>query len=197
MKVYIAIPSCRDWKPHFGASLCGLVKKMTVDNVDFIINAMIGTSVLPKARQMAMEHAIELGYSHILFLDDDMQFGNDLFDGLSKGLPIVAANYSNKNPNTNPQSHGVDGHPLSSVGKSGIEEAGWVGFGAVLIDLSIMDNVEKPWFETRWMPERNSFIGEDYYFCGKVRTAGHKIYVNHDLKVGHVGDHCYYERKAA
>lgn len=194
MKVYIAIPSCRDWKPHFGASLCGLVHRMTLAGVDFDINAMVGTSVLPKARQMAMEHAIELGFTHILFLDDDMQFSVDLFEKLSAcNLPIVAVNYSNKSPQTNPQAHGLDGQPLSSVGKSGIEEAGWVGFGAILIDLSIMANVPKPWFETRWLPERNSFIGEDYFFCGQIRNAGHKIYINHDIKVSHVGDFAYRE----
>lgn len=82
MKVYIAIPSCRDWKPQFGASLCGLVKKMTIAGVD-----------------------------------------------------------SNM-------------------------------------------NVQKPWFETRWMPERNSFIGEDYFFCGQVRNA-------------HIGDFTYREGEAA
>ncbi len=194
MRVYLAIPSCRDWKPQFGSSLCGLVHKMTKDGVHFIINAMMGTSVLPKARQLAMEHAIEQGFTHILFLDDDMAFDGDLFDRLSSpGLPIVASNYCNKNPVSSPQSHGLDGKPLSSMGKSGVEETGWVGFGAILIDLSIMSNVPKPWFETRWVEERNAFIGEDYFFCSQVRNAGHKIHINHDVKCAHVGDFSYRE----
>lgn len=192
MKLYIAIPSCRDWKPQFGASLCGLVRKI---NAQFTVNCMVGTSVLPKARQLAMEHAIENGFTHILFLDDDMAFQADLFDRLSSHrLPIVGANYSNKSPQCNPQSHGVDGKPLSSKDKAGAEEAGWIGFGAVLIDLSVMKDVPKPWFETRWLPERNSFMGEDYYFCGKVREHGIKIYIDHDAKVTHVGDYHYREQ---
>lgn len=193
MKIYIAIPSARDWKPQFGASLCGLVRAMAISEIDFTINAMMGTSVLPKARQMAMEHAISEGFSHVLFLDDDMMFGADLFEDLMSNAPIVAANYSNKSPQRNPQSHGLDGQPLSSVGKTGLEEAGWVGFGAILIDLSIMSNVPKPWFEMRWLPERDSFIGEDYFFCAQVRNAGHKVYINHDVKVSHIGDYPYRE----
>lgn len=195
MKVYIAIPSCRDWKPQFGASICGLVRKMTIDNIDFEMNVMIGTSVLPKARQMAMEHAIQLGFTHILFLDDDMLFNTDLFNKLSEpDLAVVAANYSNKNPEgTLPQSHRLDGSSFSSKGKEGMEEAGWVGFGAILIDLSIMSNVPKPWFEMRWITDRNSFIGEDYFFCAQVRNHGHKIYLNHDVKCGHIGDFAYRE----
>lgn len=47
MKTYIAIPSRRDWKPHFGASLCGLVRKMTQDGVDF------DTMYLRKLRTLA------------------------------------------------------------------------------------------------------------------------------------------------
>ena len=192
MRVYIAICSCRDWKPHFGASLCGLVRKMTLDGIDFDMNAMMGTSVLPRARQVAVEHAIENNFTHILFLDDDMAFPTDLFQSLSKfQLPVVAANYSNKSPTPKPQTHGLDGQPVFSHGKTGTEEVGWVGFGAVLIELSAIKDIQKPLFEMRWMEERGSFIGEDYYFCGKVRAHGVKVYVDHDVKAGHVGDYVY------
>jgi len=194
MRLYIAIPSCRDWKPQFGASICGLVVAVARSGIDFTMNAMTGTSVLPRARQMAMEHAIQSGYTHILFLDDDMAFESDLFERLAAHKKqVVAANYSNKTAQRNPQSHGIDGLPLSSSGKSGLEEAGWVGFGAVLIDLDAVKDLPKPWFETRWMPERNAFIGEDYYFCGHVRAHGVKIYVDHDAKVSHMGDFAYRE----
>ncbi len=194
MKTYISIPSCRDWKPHFGSSLCGLVKKMTQDGIDFDMLAMMGTSVLPKARQLSVDHAIKHGFTHILFLDDDMAFPADLFESLSKhNLPVVAANYSNKSSDPKPQTHGLDGKPMFSRGKLGIEEAGWIGFGAVLINLSAISDIPKPLFEMRWMEERNSFIGEDYYFCGKVRAHGVKIYIDHNAsqKMGHVGDFVY------
>lgn len=194
MKTYIAIPSCRDWKPHFGASLCGLVRKMTMDGVDFDMIAMMGTSVIPKARQLAIDYAIEHGFTHVLFLDDDMAFPADLYESLSKhSLPVVAANYSNKSSEPSPQTHGLDGQPIFSHGKTGIEEAGWVGFGAVLIDVSTVKDIPKPLFEMRWLDERGAFIGEDYYFCGKARAHGVKIYIDHDAsqKMGHVGDRVY------
>jgi len=194
MKVYLAIPSCRDWKPQFGASVCGLVGKLSKDGVDFTMNAMMGTSVLPRARQVALEHAISEGCSHVLFLDDDMAFSPDIFDRLvAHQKEIIGANYSNKSPQRNPQSHALDGSPLSSKDRSGIEEAGWIGFGAILISLDAIKDVPKPWFETRWLEERQSFIGEDYYFCGKVRGCGVRIYIDHDIKVGHIGDALYGE----
>lgn len=194
MKVYACIPSCRDWKPHFGSSLCGLVRQMTLDSVDFIINAMMGTSVLPKARQLALEHAIQEGFTHVLFLDDDMSFGPDLFRTLANpGEAVVGANYSNKSAQRNPQTHSLEGQPVSSNGQTGCQEVGWIGFGAVLIELAALAEVPKPWFEMRWMEDRQSFIGEDYYFCGKLRAHGVKIHVHHDAHCGHVGDIVYRE----
>jgi hypothetical protein len=194
-KVYLAVPSCRDWKPQFGASMCGLVRKMTQDGVDFTLNAMTGTSVLPKARQLACDHALKEGYTHILFLDDDMSFNGDLFATLfAKQKRVVGANYSNKNPeNPLPQTHGLDGKPLYSHYKEGAEEVGWLGFGAILIDLSILSVIEKPWFEMRWLPETQQYLGEDYYFCLKVRSHGVAIHVDHDAKCAHVGDYPYRE----
>lgn len=192
MKTYIAIPSCRDWKPHFGASLCGLVRKMTKDGVDFDMNAMMQTSVLPKARQMAIDHAIELGFTHVLFLDDDMSFPPSLYESLSShNLQVVGANYSNKSATPAPQTHGLDGLPVNV--SEGVSEVGWIGFGAVLIELASVKDIQRPLFETRWMEERGSFIGEDYYFCGKVRAHGVKIYVDNGIsqKIGHVGDNVY------
>ena len=195
MRLYLAVPSCRDWKPQFGASLCGLVRKLSLDGLDFNLHCMIGTSVLPKARQMAVENAIETGYTHILFLDDDMEFTPEIFEALSShNKEIMAANYSNKNPvESKPQVHDLDGKPVYSRHKNGIQEVGWVGFGAILIELAIMKNVPKPWFQMIWHSPRNEFIGEDYFFCGQVRNSGYKIFINHNIEIAHIGDKAYTE----
>lgn len=196
-RVYIAIPSARDWKPHFGASLCGLVRKATQDRIDIEMNAMMGTSVLPKAREGALRHAIALGFTHLLFLDDDMAFPPSLLSNfLAAEKDVVGVNYVNKNPQGPlPMTHALDGQSVSSKDKIGLEEIGWLGFGAVLISLASVKDIEAPLFEMRWMAERNDFIGEDYYFCGKVRAHGVKIYVDHDIsaKMGHVGDFVFRE----
>ncbi len=194
MKVLIAIPCCRDWKPAFGSALIGLVHYSRI--IDFNVYIMQGASVLPKARQGAVRKAIDEGYSHILFLDDDMGFPPDLLEVFSSHhLPVVAANYTRKTPNPITQTCGIDGQPVKSFGKTGVEEVGWIGFGAVLIELDKIKDIENPLFETRWMPERNDFVGEDYYFCGKVRAHGIKVYIDHDVsnKVSHIGDYAYRE----
>lgn len=198
MKLSICIPSARDWKPAFGASLCGLVRKLTLDGVEFDLHIMQGASVLPRARQLGIDRAKSEGFTHVLFLDDDMMFANDLVDDLSShGLDVVGVNYVNKNPmGPQPQTHGLDGQPVHSLDRVDVQEVGWIGFGAVLIKLDAVKDIPAPLFEMRWLEERGSFVGEDFYFCGKVRAHGVKIHVDHGAsnKVMHVGDFGYREQ---
>lgn len=203
MKLVVNVPCVRDWKAAFGASLCGLVHRVSSEGVNgkkldgFALNIMQGTSVLPRARQLAIDSAIKAGATHLLCLDDDMQFPSDILDDLVKhDVDIVAANYTTKNPSgPQPQTHDLEGKPLSSLGKSGLEEVAWVGFGVILMKIDAVKDIPAPLFEVRFLQEKNDFVGEDYYFCGKVRAYDVKIHVDHDVsnKISHVGDFGYRE----
>lgn len=197
-KVYIAVCSCRDWKTRFGASLCGLIDAChRGGKIDPFLNILQGASVLPRARQLAIQEAMKGEYSHILMLDDDMMFPPYLLDILlNRQVPIVGINYARKNIQApTPMACDLDGKVISSRGKSGIQEVGWLGFGAILISLDAIKDIEKPWFEMRWMDETKDFMGEDYYFCMKARSHGIKLYVDHDAsaKCAHIGDYPYKE----
>lgn len=193
VKLAISIPSARDWKPRFGSSLVGLVRHLTKTGVDFDINIMAGASILPRARQLAIGWARSIKATHLLCLDDDMQFPMDIADRLlAHDKEIVACNYVSK-VTQRALIHGLDGQLLTSEGRSGLEEVGWVGFGVILIRMACLDNINPPFFEQIWNPERQDFIGEDFYFCKKVREHGVKIYVDHSASqaVGHIGDQAF------
>lgn len=196
-KVYIAICSGRDWKAPFGASVCRMVHQsaMTPD-LDIFVNVLQGNGI-SRARQMAIADAKAGGFTHILFLDDDMKFPPSLLiDLLAHNLPIMSINYARKEIGSKlGLTHGIDGAPVFSRDKTGIEEVGWVGFGGILIQLDKLDGLEDPFFEQRWLPERKDFLTEDSYFCMKVRTHGLTIHIDHDLsnKCAHIGDFAYRE----
>ena len=125
-----------------------------------------------------------------------MVFQPDLVHDLSKHrLGIVGVNYTRKTEGRETQTCGLNGEPITSFGKHGVEEVGWIGFGAVLIHLEAISDIENPLFEMRWHPERNDFVGEDYYFCGKVRAHGIPVYIDHTAsnKCAHVGDYAFKE----
>ncbi len=60
-------------------------------------------------------------------------------------------------------------------------ECDGVGGGCLLIHRRVFDALEKPYFKCN----PNTFIGEDFYFCRKVREAGFKIYLDPGILCGH------------
>ncbi len=197
-KVYIAICSCRDWKPQFGTSVARMLHETGIGGTEIFLNSLQGTSVLPRARQLVLEDAINGQFSHALLLDDDMKFPPRLLRSFLKhDLPIVGANYARKDGSGSMMACGMDGKPVKSRDNSGIEEIGWIPFGAILINLEAIRDMPKPWFEVRWLEERKDFMGEDYYFSMKARTHGLKLFVDHDVsnETRHIGD-CEYKEAA-
>lgn len=195
MKLAVTVPCCRDWKVAFGSSMIGLVRTLEKSGIVYDMNIMQGASVLPRARQLSVEWAKKIEATHLLCIDDDMNFTPAaVMSLLSRDLDIVACNYVGKGTGK-PLTHGIDGEMLSSMDALGVQEVGWIGFGMILIKLDAIKDIPAPLFETRWMEDRKDFIGEDFYFCMKARGAGLKIHIDHDASqnIGHIGDKIYTE----
>lgn len=130
-------------------------------------------------RQSAVMAAQQMGASHVLFIDSDMRFPEDALQRLI--LPdrdIVAANYVQR---TAPQwwTARENGQWISSVGRRGFERVDAIGFGVVLIRLSVFATLARPWFNTPY--EQGQHLGEDLYFCRLAKAAGIEILIDHDL----------------
>jgi len=154
---------------------------------------MMGASLLPKAREMAVRHAQSIGSTHILFLDDDMGFEGNLLEMLlAADKDIVGVNYMTKSPiASKPTAYTLDNQLITGNDILGVSEVGWIGFGAVLIRLGALVDIPAPLFEVRWLPESNDYLGEDLFFCKKVREHGLKIHLHHDIAMKHIGDYPY------
>jgi len=185
LKLAICICSARDWKPQFGTALAFMAQR----NPSAEIHSTFNASLLPKHRRLVLREAIDGGATHALCLDDDMMFPEDTAERLAQhGLPFVAANYQSKRGDST--AIGTDEEHILSAGKTGVQEAGRVGFGVVFLDLGYLQQVPYPWFGVPWLPSEQSEIGEDYVFCLQWREQGFPIYVDHDLsnEVQHVAD---------
>jgi hypothetical protein len=85
---------------------------------------------------------------------------------------------------------------VSSIGKTGLQEVGWVGLGCCLLKLTdAVRAIKRPHFEVVWLEDTQSYLGEDYMFSEKLRHAGIKLWIDHDVsqQIGHVGDFKYTE----
>lgn len=213
MKLLVAIPAARQHANYFSASVQQLIAFLHDNSISYAIDNLFGSSLLPAARQQALEVAIEQGFTHVLALDDDMSFTmGAVVSLLSRNLPFVGANYISKayghRPLT-PQVQDFDGKPVSSIGKTGVEKVRDIGMGFTLIDAGIFKDIPKPWYEVPYVTEKKGmadikqqegrFLGEDYYVCRLLEHHGIPVHVDHDATrgVGHIGDYIFTESWAA
>lgn len=198
----ICIPSMGEWKADFGYAAMQMVAYISCNLFDGRSRNCVvldkRTSLLARSRQECLEDALLHNCTHALFLDSDQAFPQDTAHQLLKwGKPIVAANIAVKTmpsfPTARLRGATSFGIPLESRGKVGIEKVWRIGTGVMMIDLSILKDIPKPWFEVCYSKANAQFIGEDWYFLGKVEKAGHDIYVDHDLskQIGHTGNYVY------
>ena len=206
LKIAIAIPSNGEWKSDFGYSLTrmcificqNLFEEGQSREVVFIDKR---TSNLPRSRQECLEDAVLQECAYLLFLDTDQVFPMETLHRLLKWKkPIVACNIALKSlpsfptaRNRGPTAFGVPVYSNYKGAPMGIEKVWRIGSGVMLIDLSILQSIPKPWFELRYSDKHQQFVGEDWYFIGKAEAAGFDTYCDHELSrmIGHIGNFNY------
>jgi len=137
-----------------------------------------------KRTQLALE-ALKRGCDYLLWIDSDQVFPEDaLIRLMIHDKPVVGGNY--------PSRHTGAPTALDRSGKhvargSGLQEIGALGLGFCLMKTPILSRVAQPWFSVA-MNEHGKCLGEDVHFCNQARKAGVRIFVDHDLIVGHIAE---------
>ena len=76
------------------------------------------------------------------------------------------------------------------VPDDGLIEVGAVGFGCVMMEISILDEMEKKFHHQKFfqMPvdEKGAQISEDFYFCNVMEDMGIEMFVDCSLVLGHL-----------
>ncbi len=198
-KIFVGIASARDWKlgfstsmVHLTAHLCGLVYAKKLDN--FAVRCQ-PASLLSISRDMLLQAAIDEGFTHILWIDDDTKFSSEAFDSmLSRDVDYVAMNFCKRTLPLTFCAHELGTlSPIDSGKRTGLEEVYQVGLGMALIKLDCLRDIPKPRFEVKWNELAGQYIGEDLYFCHLLKSKGVKLYVDHYASVlaSHIGDYEY------
>lgn len=203
MKLFVATPSCRDWKRGFGSSMIKLTSHLTVKWCKGELGELYicdqPASLLPLGREILLDKAQKIGATHILWIDDDTDFLTECVDSLlSHDVDYVACNMMRKKFPLTATAYDKDNKSVSSIGKSGLEEVFHVGLGMTLIRMDVLNAIPCPHFQVTWLPELCTYQGEDMYLCDLLRANGVKMYVDHDASqfVAHVGDFSYETPKA-
>lgn len=168
---------------HFCTHFVGRGQAETVQLMD------MGT-LLPEMRNTLAKAAIGLGATHILWLDNDMVFPEDMIERLYRhGKPIVGANYCQRKEPCKPVA-ARDGYWVyTEEDSTGLEKVDFVGMGAMLVETEVYKHLPEPWHTLGWNPGKECVVGEDVYFCRMAAKIGAEVYIDHDLskEIQHVG----------
>ena len=150
-------------------------------------------SVLPSVRQDIAERALLHEATHLLWIDADHRFPNNTGHRLiAHGRPWVGINATTRCAPVRATALKKEGELLQTTRQSkGLERVWRMGFGVVLIEARVFQEMPKPWFLNEYI-ERNGeacFRGEDIYFAEKAKAAGFHPMVDHDLtkETAHIG----------
>lgn len=151
--------------------------------------ALVLGSVLTTQRTDVVRHALGMAATHLLWLDTDMRFPPDVIGRmLAHERPVVAANYQRRTAPFGPVAAQA-GAPLHTTPRSaGLEEVDYTGMGCMLVERRVFEAVPEPWFDFAWSESERCHVGEDVFFCRKVRAHGFPVLVDHDLskQIGHI-----------
>ena len=185
MKLLIAVPSLDYIHVDFMRSLVNLTIRLKNDGVDFDVDIKSGTLVYIARDKLALK-AINGGYTHVLWLDADMIFNDDLLDDLMfSGKDFVTGIAHSRRPPF-----------VSCIFKDLVSCERWeecpnytfeiagCGMACVLMSVEVLRDVQTS-FSTCFLPTKT--LGEDLAFCDRARYCNHKIYAEPSVRLGHIG----------
>lgn len=185
-KLAILVP-CRDLlHASFSKCLIELVKFNTLQGIDTHVVYDSSTVLLTQRERLASE-ALNIGAEYALWLDSDMVFPQTTAVRLlAHNKDVVVGNYVKRQPPFKgvayPKIWDWE-NPLSLAPQPDLVPIEGIGMGCFLMKTSILEEIDKPWFEFGWTPESNDWLGEDMIFCQKIAEAGHEILVDTQLSL--------------
>lgn len=184
MKTLIAVPALDYIPAKFVECLTALLQRLNKDGVNVDVKFITGTLVYAARDKLAI-HAIQNGYTHVLWLDADMVFDDEILYDLqfshkdfvsgiarSRRAPYVSCLFSDLS-----RVQRVDDYPNDTFRVAGC------GFACVLVKTDILRAVREK-FGTCFLPTAD--LGEDLAFCDRASKLGYAIWAEPAVKVGHI-----------
>lgn len=120
----------------------------------------------------------------VLFIDDDMLVPPDgLLRLLAHNEPLIGGLYFGRQPPHLPVAYRFveDGQwiPVTNYAR-GLQVVDAIGFGFMLVDVKVLKQMERPWFEF------SDKMGEDMYFCEQAKKLGYTVLMDGDVICRHL-----------
>ena len=190
MKLLIAVPTLENVPVDFMESLMNLACHLKDEGIDFKLKIEAGTLVY-FARENLARWAIANRYTHVLWLDSDMVFHEEIVEDLEFcGKDIVTGIAHSRRP---PFSSCLFTEIYPGVEKFKGEypkqafKVAACGMACVLMSVKVLDAVYNK-FGNMFQPLNEPLTyGEDVAFCWRAQQCGFDIWAEPTVRVGHVG----------
>lgn len=188
MKLMIAVPT-QDYIPMpFVESLLRLQKRLTKKKINFTVNFRSGALVYDSREQLAAKARME-EYTHVLWIDSDMVFEEDIFEKLAahKRDYVTGICHARRAPYRScifyrllpePERMNKRMYPESLFKIEGS------GFGCVLTSVKLLKDMKQQ-YGNLFLP--NLAFGEDLAFCHKAQEMGYELFADPKVQIKHLG----------
>ena len=187
MKLLIAVPTLDYVHVTFMEKLLALAKLLTKRGVDYEIKIKSGTLVY-LAREELTAYALSEGFTHVLWLDSDMVFEEEVVDDLfDTGKDFVCGIFHARRPGHQscifkslkpPERYRYDEYPFETFRIKGC------GMACTLVKTDILLAVKRE-YGCCFTPDFS--LGEDLAFCHRANEMGFEIWCEPTVRVGHIG----------
>lgn len=195
MKIAVAIVTNRQIRPKTVLSLMDMMAHTEHEIVPIV--ATEGFTIAEN-RSYCTVQALNQKCDYLLFVDDDMIFPPDTIEKLlANNKPIVGVASNSRMIPLRPTVAlmGDNGEPVVVEKPEDIPKEPFkcysIGMGVALIDLTIFNDLPKPWYKFTENGMGKVVIGEDEWFCNQAKVKGYEIWCDPTLEIGHIGDFTY------
>ncbi len=186
IRLLIAVPTTDYVHADFVKSLAKLQCELGRRGVAYDVEIQSGTLVY-YARNRLANLAINENYTHVLWLDSDMVFDEQIVDDLMEvGKDMVCGAFVSRRPPYGPCIYtSIERDNIKQVKDFGLRpfRVAGCGFAAVLTTVDLLREVNRK-YETCFQP--TDYYGEDLAFCWRVSQLGREIWCEPTVRAGHI-----------
>jgi len=196
-KLCVAVPNLGSIKTDTVYCMISSLFRTTMELACGLHMIMPYGCLIDENRNVAAQEALDVGASHLMFIDSDMSFPDDGIITLgSRNKQVIGANYNLRDGSgrSTVKMSDKEGNLLEVPGKD-IPVYPFkcyaVATGFMLIQTDALRAMSKPWFFYEWDPDKEETVGEDVFFCKKARREGIDVWCDPTIEVKHIGDFQY------
>jgi hypothetical protein len=185
-RLLIAVPTTDYIPADFVKSLAKLQQELGRRGIAYDVEIQSGTLVYI-ARNRLANKAVNERYTHVLWIDSDMVFGETVYEDLMDvGKEMVCGAFVSRRPPYGPCIYSsIEENAIEKVKDFGTRpfRVDGCGFALVLTSVDLLQAVTQK-FGTCFQP--TPYYGEDLAFCLRVKQLGREIWCEPTVRPGHI-----------